>query len=48
MTNTMAIMPTLPRKKSDIERDCVIVVDRQDIKQRIVYGIRVRVQENEE
>ena len=42
MTNVMVIMPTSPRRKSDIERDCVIVVDRQDIKQRIVHRIRVR------
>jgi len=40
----MAIMPTLPRRKSDIEGDCVIVVDRQDIKQRIVHGTRVLTQ----
>jgi len=46
MTNIMAIMPTSPRRKSDIERDCVIVVDRQNIKQRIVYGIRARIQVN--
>ena len=44
----MAIMPTSPRRNSCIERDCVIVVDRQDIKQRIVHGIRVRIQVNEE
>jgi len=29
MTNIMVIMPTLPGRKFDIERDCVIVVDRQ-------------------
>jgi len=44
----MAIMPMSLRRKSDIERDCVIVVDRQDIKQRIVHGIRARIQVNEE
>jgi len=27
----MAIMLTSPRRKSYVERDCVIVVDRQDI-----------------
>jgi len=36
------------KKNSDIERDCIIVADRQDIKQRIVHGIRVRIKVNEE
>jgi len=32
MTNIMTITCTSPRRKSGIERDCVLVVDRQDIK----------------
>ena len=31
MTNITVIMHKLKRRKTDIERDCVIVVDRQDI-----------------